>query len=67
MAKKKLKTNKAAAKRFKITGSGKVMRYSANQRHLLAHESSKTKRNRRGAMEVSASDMDNIKTLLPNL
>ena len=67
MGKNKLKTNKAAAKRFKVTGSGKVMRYSANQRHLLGHESSKTKRNRRGASEVAASDMNNIKTLLPNL
>ena len=38
------KTKKAAKKRFKITATGKVMRYGAGKRHLLGHKSSKHKR-----------------------
>lgn len=64
---KKLKTNKAAAKRFKVTGSGKVLRYKANNRHLLSHERAKTKKNRKGQFEVSSSDLDKVKALLPGL
>lgn len=63
----KQKTKKAAAKRFKVTGSGKVLRYKQGRRHLLAHISSKTKRNKEGAFEVSPSDMDKIKDMLPGL
>lgn len=38
------KTRKSIAKRFKLTGSGKMMRRSANRRHLLRNKSNKTKR-----------------------
>jgi large subunit ribosomal protein L35 len=65
--KKKQKTRKAAAKRFKITSTGKIKRYKANQRHLLGHESSKTKRNRRGSFTVAKSDENNIKKMLPGV
>ena len=41
---KSAKTKKAAAKRFKITATGKVMRYGAGKRHLLGHKSAKHKR-----------------------
>jgi len=41
---KSAKTKKAAAKRFKITATGKVMRYGSGKRHLNAHKSSKHKR-----------------------
>ena len=41
----KMKTHSGAAKRFKITGSGKIMRLRANRRHLLEHKS--TRRTRR--------------------
>lgn len=64
---KKGKTRKAAAKRFKITGSGKVTRYSVGQRHLLGHESSKVKRNRRGATEISTADENKVKSMLPGI
>ena len=64
---KKGKTNKAASKRFKITGTGKVVRRKSGMRHLLEHESSKTKRNKRKDFEVSPSDMAKLKQLLPGL
>jgi len=38
------KTKKSIAKRFKVTGTGKVMRRSPNRRHLLSHKSVKQKR-----------------------
>jgi len=40
----KLKTHKGAAKRFKITGSGKVMRHHSFARHILTSKASKRKR-----------------------
>ncbi len=41
----KLKTNKGARKRFRLTKSGKVKRYKAGKRHLLARKKHKRKRN----------------------
>lgn len=64
---KKGKTNKSAAKRFKITGTGKLVRRKAGMRHLLEHESSKKKRNKGRDFMVSKSDMAKIKQLLPGL
>ena len=43
----KLKTNRAAAKRFKMTGTGKLKRNKAYKRHILTKKSTKTKRNLR--------------------
>jgi len=63
----KLKTNKSAAKRFKITAGGKVTRLQAGQRHLLSHESSKLKRNRRGETLVADVDVKKVKRLLAAL
>ncbi|MCY4360346.1 MAG: 50S ribosomal protein L35, partial [Cyanobacteria bacterium MAG APA_bin_95] len=40
----KLKTRRAAAKRFRITGTGKLQRRHAFRNHLLGHKSSKRKR-----------------------
>ncbi|MGE4169501.1 MAG: 50S ribosomal protein L35 [Candidatus Margulisiibacteriota bacterium] len=62
---KKLKTKKAAAKRIKVTGSGKLKRQRTGMRHLLEHQSSKLKRNKRGNLTVSASDEKSMKQLLP--
>lgn len=71
MAKKikkiKLKTNKAVKKRFKITGTGKVMRYKANRRHLLTDKSSNDKRASRGSVQIHPSDLKRLKNLLVNL
>ncbi|MFA5928955.1 MAG: 50S ribosomal protein L35 [Candidatus Margulisiibacteriota bacterium] len=61
----KMKTRKAAAKRFKVTGSGKFTRRKAKTKHLLGHESSKTKRNRAGSFVISKTDLNNVKDMLP--
>lgn len=61
----KLKTHRGAAKRFKITGSGKVKRSKAYKSHLLTGKSSKRTRDLRTATIVSKTDAGNIKRLLP--
>ncbi len=60
----KLKTNRGAAKRFKITGSGKVMRVRANKSHILTKKSSKRKRRLRQQTLVAKSDMVRVKRML---
>jgi large subunit ribosomal protein L35 len=61
----KLKTHRGAAKRFKTTARGKVMRNTAFHRHLLTGKSPHRKRKQRGAREVSAADVARIKQMLP--
>lgn len=61
----KLKSNRGAAKRLKITGSGKVRRRKAFKNHILTKKSSKRKRNLGQPGLVSAADRDRIKRLLP--
>jgi large subunit ribosomal protein L35 len=60
----KMKTHSGAKKRFRISGSGKILREQANRRHLF--ESKPTTRTRRLAADVtaSASDSKTIKRLL---
>ncbi len=65
--KNKLKTKKAAAKRFKITGTGKVMRGAVGKRHLLEHKSKSVKRQKRNSLVLSSSDKDKVKSMLPGL
>jgi len=48
----KLKTKKAAAKRFKITSTGKVLSNQSGKRHLLGNKSSKLKRRKGQTVEV---------------
>lgn len=61
----KLKTNRGAKKRFKLTASGKVKRKRAYLRHILSSKTSRQKRHlRRGAL-VSEADAPAIKRLLP--
>jgi large subunit ribosomal protein L35 len=60
----KMKTHSGAAKRFKITGSGKVMRLRANRQHLFEHKSSRVTRRLEGTVQVSKSDVREIKKLL---
>ncbi|MBI9115431.1 50S ribosomal protein L35 [Sanguibacter suaedae] len=60
----KNKTHSGAKKRFRITGSGKVMREQANKRHLLEHKSSKRTRRLSVDQVVSAADVKKIKKLL---
>ncbi|MGM0380618.1 MAG: 50S ribosomal protein L35 [bacterium] len=61
----KMKTRKAAAKRFKITGKGKVMYKKANKGHLLTRKNSKRKRNLRKEGKVSNADVKRIKNMMP--
>ena len=62
----KMKTKKAAAKRYTFTGSGKVKYKKKNLRHILTKKSSKRKRNLRKTGILSAANVGPIKkTLLP--
>jgi large subunit ribosomal protein L35 len=58
---KGIRTKKAAAKRFKITASGKVMRSSAGRRHLCQTKNPKRRRNLRGTTTVHSTDEYRIK------
>jgi large subunit ribosomal protein L35 len=60
----KMKTHSGAAKRFKITGSGKVMRLRANRAHLLEHKSSRRTRRLDGEVQLAKADTRQIKRLL---
>jgi len=60
----KMKTHSGAAKRFKVTGTGKVMRLRANRQHLFEHKSSRVTRRLYGAIEVSKGDRREVKKLL---
>jgi len=59
------KTKKAVAKRFKITGTGKVLRSHASKRHLLQSKSAKRKRQLAKAGLVDKTDLARIKENLP--
>jgi ribosomal protein L35 len=61
----KIKTCKSAAKRFKKTGTGKLLRNKAYRRHLLTKKSPKSKRNLRKATIIDASNFKNMKKILP--
>lgn len=63
----KLKTNKAAAKRFKVTGTGKLKRSKAYTSHILTKKSSKRKRNLRKPGLADATNEKQMKRLLPYL
>ena len=52
----KMKTHSGTKKRFRVTGSGKVMREQANRRHMFEGKSSR--RTRRLALDVSVSPAD---------
>jgi large subunit ribosomal protein L35 len=60
----KMKSNRSAAKRFKITKGGKVLRRKAFKRHLLTSKSRKTKRHLRRAGVLEPGDAKRIIRLL---
>ncbi len=64
MQKYKQKTRKGAAKRFKITGTGKVLRRTQNMRHLRSNKSKKAKRAYRVPIEVTGKWAKKIKHML---
>ena len=61
----KLKTHKGAAKRFKRTGTGKLMRRHSFARHLLTSKSRSRKRRLRQPVVVSTADRAGLKEMLP--
>ena len=61
----KAKTRKAVAKRFKVTGTGKVLRRKQGKRHLLQCKNRKRKRNLGKVTLVSDADLKNVKENLP--
>ncbi len=63
----KIKTRRGTAKRFKITGSGKVLRKRAYLRHQLSAKTRKQKRHLRHSALVAATDARAIKRLIPYL
>ncbi|MBQ9421510.1 MAG: 50S ribosomal protein L35 [Lachnospiraceae bacterium] len=67
MAVKKFKTKRAAAKRFKMTGSGKLMRQHANKSHILTKKTRKRKRHLVKGVEVDATNAATMKKILPYL
>jgi large subunit ribosomal protein L35 len=60
----KMKSNRAAAKRFKVTASGKVKREKAYKSHILTKKTTKRKRNLRTATLVSNGDSKRVKRMI---
>jgi len=60
----KMKTHSGARKRFRLTGSGKVLRRRANRRHLFEHKPSRVTRRLAGDVTVAPADVKKIKKLL---
>ena len=63
----KMKTNRSVAKRFKVTGTGKLKRFKSNKSHILEKKSPKRKRNLRKATLVDKTMQNNYKRVLPYL
>ena len=60
----KMKSNRASAKRFKVTGTGKLKREKSYRSHILTKKSTKRKRNLTHTGLVDKSDERNVKLLL---
>ncbi len=63
----KMKTSRAAAKRFKVTGTGKLKRAKAYKSHILTKKTAKRKRNLRKTAITDATNVKNMKKILPYL
>ncbi|MCR5389580.1 MAG: 50S ribosomal protein L35 [Lachnospiraceae bacterium] len=61
----KMKTSKAAAKRFKVSGTGKLIRSKAYKSHILTKKSTKRKRSLRQSIVTDATNAGNMKKILP--
>jgi large subunit ribosomal protein L35 len=62
----KIKTNKAAAKRFKKTGTGKFVFAKSHANHILTKKTTKRKRALRQSQLIKKSDKKMVSLLLPN-
>jgi large subunit ribosomal protein L35 len=60
----KIKTSKTAAKRFKITGTGKIMRRRANNSHMFFHKSKSRKRRLDQPTELAKAEQKRIRRML---
>ena len=63
----KMKTSRAAAKRFKKTGTGQLKRMKAYKSHILTKKSQKRKRNLRKSTVTDPTNEKNMKKILPYL
>ncbi|MBF0460069.1 MAG: 50S ribosomal protein L35 [Magnetococcales bacterium] len=63
----KIKTHRGAAKRFRTTGSGKLLRNKAYKRHILTKKSPKRKRGMCGVGMVAGVDQAAVRRMLPNI
>jgi large subunit ribosomal protein L35 len=61
----KIKTNRGAAKRFKITGSGKIARSKAYGSHILTKKTTKRKRQLRKSALVHSTNLKKVARLIP--
>lgn len=61
----KIKTKRAAAKRFKATGTGKLKRAKAYKSHILTKKSTKRKRNLRQSTITDKTNVRNMKEIMP--
>jgi len=62
----KIKTNRAAAKRFKKTGSGKFVFWKSHASHILTKKTTKRKRGLRQSQIIDKTNQKALKLLLPN-
>jgi len=60
----KMKSNRGASKRFKVTGSGKIKRYKAGKSHILTKKNRKRKRDLRASTLVSPADAPRIHQMI---
>jgi large subunit ribosomal protein L35 len=60
----KMKTHSGAGKRFKVTGTGKIMRRRANRQHLFEHKSSRVTRRLYNEVQLRPADVREVKKLL---
>ncbi|VAW36579.1 LSU ribosomal protein L35p [hydrothermal vent metagenome] len=63
----KMKTNRGAAKRFKASGSGKIIRNKAFGSHILTKKTTKLKRGIRKSTVLDSSNVKSVKRMLPYL
>jgi large subunit ribosomal protein L35 len=60
----KMKTHSGAKKRYKVTGTGKVLRRKGNRNHILEKKSSKRKRRLAGTTEITGGQLDHVRRQL---
>jgi large subunit ribosomal protein L35 len=67
MSSKPGRTRRAAAKRFKVTGSGRIKRKKAYHSHILTKKTTKQKRNLRQKTEVDATNVRAVRRMIPGI